>query len=56
MVVSKIESRNKASKYLIMELLLWHNGISGLSAAPGHSFDLCFAQLVKASGIAAAAA
>ena len=51
----EIESQSQESKLHNLEFLLWHNGISGVSAAPGHRFDLGPAQWLKGSGTAAAA-
>ena len=37
-----------------LEFLLWCNGISGISAAPGCRFSPCLAQWVKVTGVATA--
>ena len=39
-----------AKANMVQELLLWHNGIGGVSAAPGHRFDPWPGKWAKGSG------
>ena len=42
---------HKEDERIFQEFLLWHKGISSVSAAPGYRFDPRPAQWVKGSGI-----